>query len=98
GQVAIPYRVQDYADAQQLHAGYLSTVIKMKTGKTIQSWIAEKTTTVAKLMLQHAEFPIKEISYRLGFSETAHFSNHFKRHTGMSPSVYRKNQRDGEHI
>lgn len=85
------YRVQDYAHAQQLNPSYLSTVIKTKTGKSIQSWIADKTTLLAKSMLQNSEASIKEITYKLGFSETAHFSNYFKKQTGISPTMYRKN-------
>lgn len=97
GKRAVAYRVQDYADAQQLHASYLSTVIKSKTGKSIASWIADKTTAMAKSMLQNSQVPIKEITYRLGFSETAHFSNHFKKHTGFSPSQYRQNYLNQKH-
>ncbi len=98
GKIDVVYRVQDYADAQRLHSGYLSTVIKAKTGKAIQSWIADKTTSVAKSMLQHGEISIKEIAYRLGFSETAHFSNYFKKHSGISPSIYRENHKSGRLI
>ncbi|WP_353185711.1 AraC family transcriptional regulator [Parapedobacter lycopersici] len=94
GKNATVYRVQDYADAQRLHAGYLSSVIKSKTGKSIQSWIAGKTTSLAKSMLQHSEIPIKEIAARLGFSEAAHFSNYFKKQTGVSPTIYRESHRN----
>ncbi|MDQ3682025.1 MAG: AraC family transcriptional regulator, partial [Bacteroidota bacterium] len=40
-------RVQDYADMQTLHPNYLSNVIKSKTGKSISTWMAEKTITEA---------------------------------------------------
>ncbi len=85
------YRLQDYASAQNLHPGYLSAVIKAKTGKPIHTWIAEKSTAVAKAMLQHSSIPVKEIAYKLGFSDTAHFSNHFKKNSGFTPSSYREN-------
>lgn len=86
------FRVQDYADAQHLHPNYLSNVIKSKTGKSIGTWIAEKTIAEAKSLLQHSTVPVKEIGYRLGFAESAHFSNYFKKHTGVSPVTYRKQQ------
>ncbi len=88
-------RVQDYAALQHLHPNYLSTVIKAKTGKAIGTWIAEKTIAAARSLLQHDTAAVKEIAYLLGFAETAHFSNYFKKHTGLTPLAYRKtHQRD----
>jgi AraC-like DNA-binding protein len=83
-------RVQDFADMQSLHANYLSSVIISKTGKSISAWIAERVVTEAKVLLQNHALSIKEIGNRLGFLEAAHFSNHFKKHTSMSPVQYRK--------
>jgi AraC family transcriptional activator of pobA len=94
GKVEVVYRVHDYASIQNLHPSYLSNVIKSKTGKSIASWIADKTITAAKSMLLNTSIPIKEITYRLGFSEPAHFSNHFKKHAGISPSQYRESHLD----
>lgn len=98
GKVDYIFRLQDYAAAQHLHPNYLSNVIKAKTGKSIASWMAEKTVAEAKVLLQHSTKSIKEIAYRLGFSEVAHFSNYFKKHTSMSPIQYRKAQGDSEFL
>ncbi|QNL52309.1 helix-turn-helix transcriptional regulator [Olivibacter sp. SDN3] len=90
GKVETVFRVQDYADAQNLHPNYLSSVIKSKTGKPITTWITDKTIATAKAILQNSNLPIKEITYKLGFAEIAHFSNYFKKHTSLSPAHYRK--------
>jgi AraC family transcriptional regulator, transcriptional activator of pobA len=90
GKTGNQLRVQDYADMQALHVNYLSSVISSKTGKTISSWIADKTITEAKVMLQDQLLSVKEIAGRLGFLETPHFSNYFKKHTSVSPAEYRK--------
>jgi hypothetical protein len=90
GKADLAFRVQDYANALHLHPNYLSSVIKSKTGKNITAWIAEKTLTEAKSLLQNEDMTIKEISYRLGFSETSHFSNFFKKYEKTSPILYRK--------
>jgi len=91
GKVERAFRVQEYADAQNLHPNYLSTVIKTKTGKPVGTWITEKTISEAKSLLQNSSISIKEIAYRLGFAELAHFSNYFKKHTDISPVQFRKN-------
>jgi AraC-like DNA-binding protein len=84
------FRLQDYADALHLHANYLNNVIKSKTGKSVGTWIAEKTIAEAKSLLSNSSVPIKEISYLLGFGESAHFSNYFKKHSNISPAGFRK--------
>jgi len=90
GKADKPLRVQDYADMQFLSVNYLSNVITSKTGKPISTWIADKTTAEAKVLLQDTALSIKEIARRLGFLEAPHFSNYFKKHTSLSPVEYRK--------
>lgn len=92
GVVEQAFRVQDYADAQQLHPNYLSNVIKIKTGKPIGVWITEKTIAQAKFLLHNTTISIKEIAYRLGFSESNYFSHYFKKYTELTPALYRKQQ------
>ncbi|MET4140376.1 helix-turn-helix transcriptional regulator [Pedobacter sp. UYP1] len=92
GEVQLLFRVQDYADAQNLHPNYLNNVVKSKTGKAVGTWISEKTIAEAKAMLQNSAISIKEVAYRLGFSEATNFSNYFKKHTDLSPVLYRKQQ------
>ncbi|APQ15937.1 AraC family transcriptional regulator [Maribacter hydrothermalis] len=84
---------QDYAHMQQLNSSYFSQVIKSKTGKSPTNWITEKTTSLAKSLLKNSGKSIKEITFAIGFSETAHFSNFFKKQTGLSPSAFRKKHR-----
>ncbi|GAB3641373.1 helix-turn-helix domain-containing protein [Spirosoma arcticum] len=85
-------RVQDCAEAQHLHPNYLSTVIKSKTGKSVSTWIIEKTIGEAKSMLKNTPLSIKEIAYRLGFIESTHFSTYFRKYTGQSPIACRRHQ------
>jgi len=84
------FRVKDYASALNLHPNYLSNVVKSRTGKPISAWIADKTIAEAKSLLQNSTISIKEIAYQLGFAESTHFSNYFKKHTNFSPVSYRK--------
>lgn len=43
----------------------------------------------AKSLLKNTSLPVKDISERLGYSSLEHFSFAFKKHTGVSPRVYR---------
>lgn len=84
------FRSQDYANEQNLHPNYLNNVIKAKTGKSVSTWIIDKTITEAKSLLQNSGTPIKQIADQLGFAESAHFSNYFKKYTDTTPALYRK--------
>ncbi|MEM6523853.1 MAG: AraC family transcriptional regulator [Bacteroidota bacterium] len=86
------FQAQDYANLQRLHPNYLSTVIKSKTGKSMNLWISEKTISEAQAMLKNTAMTSKEIGLTLGFSEATHFSSYFKRHTGLTPNTYRKSK------
>jgi AraC family transcriptional regulator, transcriptional activator of pobA len=90
GKVQMLYQAQDYAREQSLHPNYLGNVIKSKTGRSISTWIADKTIAEAKSMLKNSSLPVKQIAYQLGFSESTHFSNHFKKHTHLTPNAFRK--------
>ncbi len=83
-------QVQDYAKKLNLHPNYLGYVIKSMTGKSVSTWINNKTITVAKSLLIHSDLSIKEISYKLRFSEPSYFSNYFKKETGMTANNFRK--------
>jgi AraC family transcriptional activator of pobA len=94
GKTDFQLRVTDYAAMQNLHENYLNTVIKTQTGKAIKTWIAEKMICEAQSLLKHTSLSNKEISYRLGFVESSHFSNYFKKYTNTTPLAYR--QRAGQ--
>lgn len=82
---------KDFAEKLYVHVNHLNRAIKETTGKTTTNLIAERMTNEAKALLRHTNWNISEISYCLGFEEPSHFNNFFKKHTEVSPSVYRTN-------
>lgn len=88
------FQPHHYAGLQQLHPSYFSQVIKSKTGRSPSQWINEKTTSFAKSLLKNSSSSIKEITFAVGFEETAHFSNFFKKQTGLSPTAFRKKHKN----
>lgn len=94
GETEKPFHVKDYAAAQSLSTSYFNQVIKSKTGKPTSVWIAEKSLGLAQALLKNSSLSIKELAYQLGYRETAHFSNFFRKHTGLSPSQYRMRRKE----
>jgi AraC-like DNA-binding protein len=44
----------------------------------------------ALIWLRHSNWDIAEVAYALAFKEPTHFSNFFKKNTGLSPSGFRR--------
>jgi len=83
-------QVKDFANELHLHPNYLNSVIRSKTGKTINDWLNDRTLAAAKSLLRNPSLSTKEIAYKLGFSEPTHFNRFFRQHVNTTPSEFRK--------
>jgi AraC-like DNA-binding protein/mannose-6-phosphate isomerase-like protein (cupin superfamily) len=81
--------VSDYADKLNVTADYLNKTVKNITGKSAKEHIQTKIIIEAKRSLLFSEISSKELAYELGFEESAHFNNFFKKITGQTPSEFR---------
>ncbi len=57
---------------------------------TVERFILQVKTEKVKEFLMYDEMTLSEISWRLGYSSTAHLSSQFKKETGMTPSAFKK--------
>ncbi|RZK87353.1 MAG: AraC family transcriptional regulator, partial [Pedobacter sp.] len=80
---------KDFAEKLNVHPNHLNRAIKIATGKTTTSHIADRLVTEAIALLKHTNWNVSEISYTLGFEDPAHFNNFFKKQTTHTPRTYR---------
>ncbi|WP_439558280.1 helix-turn-helix domain-containing protein [Dyadobacter sp.] len=80
---------KDFADQLSIHVNYLNKVLKEMTGKTTTELITERIIRESKILLKHTDWNVSEIAYSLGFEETSHFNNLFKKHTTLNPRAFR---------
>lgn len=80
----------DFATRLSVHVNHLNKVLKEATGKTTTEIIGNRLTQEAKILLRQTNWNISEIAWSLGFEELAHFSNFFKKQTGLSPVNFRQ--------
>ena len=79
----------DFADQLNIHVNHLNRAIKETTEKTTSQIIAERILRESKILLKHSAWNVSEIDYALGFTETTHFNNFFKKHVELSPLKFR---------
>lgn len=82
--------VADYAADLCVTPQYLSRLVKKVSGLTVSQHIQQSIILEAKRQAAHSNNSMKEIAFRLGFNDTAHFSKFFKNCTGMNFSTYKQ--------
>jgi AraC family transcriptional regulator, transcriptional activator of pobA len=80
-----------YSERLSIHPNHLNAVVKRITGKTASQLIQHQLIKSAESMLRQTGLSIKEIGFRLHFSEPTHFNAFFKKHAGQTPQKYRDN-------
>lgn len=80
-----------YAEELCITTKYLSKVIRHTTGHTVYFWIEEFTVKEAKLLLRSTQVTVTEIAEQLNFPNSSFFAKFFRRHTGCSPTEFRRN-------
>ncbi|MDY0010201.1 MAG: AraC family transcriptional regulator, partial [Candidatus Izemoplasmatales bacterium] len=69
---------------------HLSRLFKKEMGLTISEYIINAKIEEAKTLLKETDYNVLDIAVLLNFANSSHFSNSFKKITGMAPSDYRK--------
>lgn len=80
----------DFATQLNIHVNHLNRALKESVQKSTSQLISERILLEAKNLITNSYMNISEIAYALGFTEATHFNNFFKKHTGLSPSKFRR--------
>lgn len=101
GEKVKPRNLAWYAGCLCVSPKHLSSVCKAVSGKTAFEWISDYVLSDIRRLLRNSSKSIKEIANYLEFPSLSFFAKYVKRHTGMSPTDYRRELRnlrpDGEH-
>lgn len=78
--------------ATHLHISlsYLEALFRKSVGISLMQYIIKSKINYAAKLLLETKKNITEISIECGFNSSTHFSNTFKKHTGVSPRTYRQ--------
>ncbi|MEV4758938.1 AraC family transcriptional regulator [Micromonospora sp. NPDC049559] len=84
-----PISLADVAAEVALTAGHLTTVVRRKTGQTVQQWIAQRRMQQARLLLAETDLTVSAISRRVGYPDVSYFIKRFRADHGSTPTRWR---------
>ena len=85
--------LNDLAKQQGISAGYLATVFKKETGKTVGEYITDKRIDHAAYLLSTTSLQIQTVALHCGIMDVQYFSKIFKKKMGKTPKEYREKAR-----
>jgi AraC-like DNA-binding protein len=72
------------------HQHTLARLFRGRFGSTMQGYQLSCRISQARHLLEHADIPVHELARQLGFTDSQHFSKHFRARHGMAPQRYRR--------
>lgn len=81
-------KLENLAAIMHMEKSYFLRQFKKNIGKTPMAYVNQVKIDRAKDLIENSDMNITQISEFLGFSSIHHFSNSFKKITGVSPKQY----------
>jgi AraC-like DNA-binding protein len=85
--------LEGLAEMAGLSTHHFARAFKQTVGMPPHCYVLQRRIEHAQQMLRNTDLPMSEIALSAGFSDQSHLARHFRRITGMSPSVVRWEQR-----
>lgn len=87
---AAPITCELLAERSYVSTSYFNKIFKEETGKSASKMLQDIRMKKACELLSETDLPASQIGLNVGYSDTKHFYDLFKRQTGMTPGEYRK--------
>lgn len=86
---AKPISLRDVARSARLSSGYLTTLVRRRTGRTVLEWIAERRMAEARRLLVETEESVERVGARVGYDDPTYFIRRFRALHGATPASWR---------
>src|SRR5690606_20800566 len=91
--LALPFGVQEFAEAAGLSRSRFSVAYQAHRGISAGSFLRKERMERAIELLSQTDEPIAKVGEMVGYPEPTGFGRAFRRHTGLSPSRWRRTVR-----
>ena len=82
--------VADYAASLGITPTHLTRVCNLTCGRSASALLADRIHYEARSLLAETRRPVKDIAEHLGFTSAAYFTRAFQKHSGKTPSKFRR--------
>lgn len=82
--------MSEMAQLCHLSPSYFSRLFSREVGESFTNYVNRQRIEIAKHQLRHTTKSISQIAGELGYLNTSHFINLFKRFEGITPLIYRQ--------
>jgi AraC family transcriptional regulator, transcriptional activator of pobA len=76
-----------------LTPGHLTTVVRRKTGRSVQRWITERRMAEARRLLRTTDLTVEAVATRTGYRQASFFIRQFRRDHAVTPAAWRSQAR-----
>ncbi|OMF23966.1 AraC family transcriptional regulator [Paenibacillus sp. FSL H8-0259] len=87
--------IHDLAEIAHMHPNYFIRLFKQQIGVPPIQYITRQKIEKAKDLLAATSGSVSEIADQLGFGDLFYFSRQFKKHAGLAPTEFRKQETGG---
>lgn len=84
-----PLSLRDVAAAVGLTPGHVTTIVRRRTGRTVQQWITERRLREARRLLHDTDLTVSAVAARVGFRDAGYFVRRFRAEHGVPPGRWR---------
>nr|WP_221330298.1 AraC family transcriptional regulator [Actinoplanes sp. L3-i22] len=85
-----PISLSDVAAEVALTPGHLTTLVRRKTGRTVQQWLTERRMQEARRLLTETDLTVAAISRRVGHPDVSYFIKRFRAEHDATPAQWRR--------
>ena len=82
--------LRSISEQLNISEGYLSSLFRRETGKTVTGYVSEKRAEYAAGLLRESSLQVQTIAQYCGIPDVNYFSKIFKRCYGVTPREYRR--------
>jgi AraC family transcriptional regulator len=86
-----PIKLRDLAALAGISARHFERAFRQSTGSAPHAYVMERRLRKARvLLIKLPSLSVEQVALQLGFFSSSHFSAAFRRHTGLTPTEFRK--------